>query len=119
MSANSIKLSELPRRLRKDFAVEVSYRRVYTAVLDGAIPAEKDASGTRWEINVDDLPEIAKAMTSVHSIARRIRLSPSCSKARTSALIIRWRPAWRDASTIAAPTTAWRGASILSSQGGL
>lgn len=62
MSANSIKLSELPRRLRKDFAVEVSYRRVYTAVLDGAIPAEKDASGTRWIIDIEDLPLIAKAM---------------------------------------------------------
>ena len=54
-----IKLSEVPRRLRKEFGVVVSYRQVYMAVLDGVIPAEKDTSGSRWLIAPDDLPKIA------------------------------------------------------------
>ena len=62
MPKETINLSELPRRLRKEHGVKISYRRVYTGVLDGDIPAEKDASGTRWKIKVDDLPEIAKTM---------------------------------------------------------
>ena len=57
---NQIKLSELPRRLRDEFGIIVSYRRVYSAVLDGIVPAEKDASGSRWVVGADDLPEIAK-----------------------------------------------------------
>ncbi len=59
---NKIKLSELPRRLRDEFGVTVSYRRLYTAVLDGTVPAERDASGSRWLIDADDLPEIAKTL---------------------------------------------------------
>ena len=62
MSKETIILPAVPRHLRKVFGVKVSYRRVYMGVLDGDIPAEKDASGKRWEIDVDDLPEIAKAM---------------------------------------------------------
>ena len=66
MSKNQIKLSELPRRLRKEFGIEVSYRKTYSAVLDGAIPAEKDASGTRWFVNSKDLRKIAKALKPVN-----------------------------------------------------
>lgn len=66
MSKETIKLSEVPRRLRKEFGVKVSYRRVYTAVLNGDISAERDASGNRWEIGVDNLPEIAKAFKPVN-----------------------------------------------------
>ena len=62
MPKETIILPEVPRYLRKEFEVKVSYRRVYTAVLNGDIPAEKDDTGTRWKIKVDDLPEIAKAM---------------------------------------------------------
>ena len=62
MPKETINLSELPRRLRKDHGVKISYRRAYKDVLDAVIPAEKDDTGTRWKIKVDDLPEIAKAM---------------------------------------------------------
>lgn len=66
MPEETINLSEVPRHLRKAFEVKVSYRRVYTAVLDGKIPAEKDETGTRWKIKVDDLPEIAKVLKPVN-----------------------------------------------------
>ncbi len=61
---DKIKLSETPRRLRDEFNVIVSYRSLYHKVLDGIIPAERDASGGRWVINVSDLPAIAEAMKS-------------------------------------------------------
>ena len=57
-----VKLSEVPRRLRHEFGVSISYRRVYSAVLDGIVPAEKDASGSRWLVDPNDLPEIAEAL---------------------------------------------------------
>ncbi len=61
---DKIKLSETPRRLRDEFDVIVSYRSLYHRVLDGIIPAERDASGGRWVINVSDRPAIAEAMKS-------------------------------------------------------
>ncbi len=61
---DKIKLSETPRRLRDEFDVIVSYRSLYPRVLDGIIPADRDASGGRWVINVSDLPAIAEAMKS-------------------------------------------------------
>ena len=61
-SVKKIKLSELPRRLRDEFGVAISYRRIYTAVLDGIVPAERDASGSRWIIDPDDLAEIATTL---------------------------------------------------------
>ncbi len=64
MSDSKIKLSETARRLRDEFDVIVSYRSLYHRVLDGIIPAERDASGGRWVINVSDLPAIAEAMKS-------------------------------------------------------
>ncbi len=59
---DKIKLSETARRLREDYDVSVSYRSIYHKVLDGIIPAERDASGGRWVINVSDLPTIAEAL---------------------------------------------------------
>ena len=61
-TTNKIKLSEVPRHLRDEFSVAVTYRRLYTAVLDGTIPAGRDASGSRWLVGPDDLPEIAKTL---------------------------------------------------------
>ena len=61
-TASKIKLSEVPRRLRNEFGVSISYRRLYTAVLDGIVPAEKDASGSRWLVDANDLPDIATTM---------------------------------------------------------
>ncbi len=64
MSDSKIKLPETARRLREDYGVVVSYRSIYHKVLDGVIPAERDATGSRWVINVSDLPAIADAMKS-------------------------------------------------------
>ena len=65
MTTNAkIKLSELPRRLRDEFGVSVTYRRLYTAVLDGIVPAERDGSGARWIVDAGDLPEIAETLGS-------------------------------------------------------
>ena len=60
-TTRKIKLPEVTRHLRDDFGVSVSYRRLYTAVLDGIVPAEKDASGSRWLVDANDLPKIAEA----------------------------------------------------------
>ena len=62
MTETKIKLPEAPRRLRDEFGVSISYRRLYTAVLDGMVPAEKDASGSRWLVDANDLPDIAKTL---------------------------------------------------------
>ena len=56
-----IALPEVPHHLREEFGVSVSYRRVYAAVLDGVVPATRDASGRRWVIAADDLPKVAEA----------------------------------------------------------
>ncbi len=61
---DKIKLPETARRLREDFGVIVTYRYLYHRVLDGIIPAERDATGSRWFINISDLPAIADAMKS-------------------------------------------------------
>jgi hypothetical protein len=55
MKTNALKLSEVPRRLRLEFDIAISYRRLYQAVLDASIPAFKDKSGTRWFVNSADL----------------------------------------------------------------
>jgi hypothetical protein len=52
-------LPEACRRLREQAGVRVTYRRLYAAVLDGAIPAVKDESGSQWVIKADDLHPIA------------------------------------------------------------
>ncbi len=62
MPDNKIKLPELPRRLREEFNLVVSYRQVYGAVLDGTIPAERDPSGSRWQVTPNDLPLIAEKL---------------------------------------------------------
>ncbi len=61
-NTRKVKLSEVPRRLRDEFGVSISYRRVYSAVLDGIVPAEKDASGSRWLVEANDLPDIATTL---------------------------------------------------------
>ena len=61
---DKIKLPETARRLREDYGVVVSYRSIYHKVLDGAIPAERDATGSRWVVNVSDLPAIADSLKS-------------------------------------------------------
>ena len=47
--------------------IHVTYRRLYSAVLDGAIPAIKDESGSRWVIKADDLDAIASHFSSLQA----------------------------------------------------
>lgn len=42
-----ISISKIPRILREQYGVEVTYRRIYNLVLDGRIPSRE---GTRWHI---------------------------------------------------------------------
>ena len=55
---NRIPLTELGRALVEHGAT-VSYPRLWRAVCDGRIPAER--VGRQWFINPDDLPVIAEA----------------------------------------------------------
>ena len=75
--ANALKLSELPRRLRLEFDISISYRRLYRAVLDASIPAFKDTSGTKWLVNSADLDLIINrlAPTEVRKRVAKIRSS--------------------------------------------
>jgi hypothetical protein len=49
-------LTDLPRALR-DMGLDVSYRRIWVAVTEGRVPAEKH--GKRWMIKRADLPAVA------------------------------------------------------------
>lgn len=65
MTNEKIMLSEVPGILRKEFDADISYRQLYMGVLDGKVPAEKDASGARWFINRKDLRKIAVALKGI------------------------------------------------------
>ena len=52
----NLKLSDASRRLN------ASYQRVFNGVASGAIPAERDVSGSRWLIDEADLPAIAQTL---------------------------------------------------------
>jgi hypothetical protein len=61
---NRIPLPRVPRALleRNHVRKPVSYKRLYTAVLEGRIPAEQDDNG-RWSVKGDDLSLIAEALS--------------------------------------------------------
>lgn len=56
-----IALADAPRELKKRHGVNISYRKLYTAVLDGRVPAERGDNG-RWTLQKVDLPAIAEAL---------------------------------------------------------
>ena len=62
MTVNTVSLSQLPRILRDKYRRYTTYRKLYSLVLDGRIPAYKDSGGREWLINVDDLPKIAETL---------------------------------------------------------
>jgi hypothetical protein len=64
MEKSTLGLPEACRRLREEAGVRVTYRRLYSAVLVGAIPAVKDETGSRWLIKADDLEAIASYLLS-------------------------------------------------------
>ena len=55
-----ILLPHLPAELRR-LGSPAQYRALYTAALDGRIPAEPGPNG-RWTVSRDDLPKIAAAL---------------------------------------------------------
>lgn len=56
--SETLSLSELPRVLREMTGKRATYARIYRMVVDGDLPAEKNASG-RWIIRRQDLPTYA------------------------------------------------------------
>ena len=60
-TSDKIDLPEVTRRLREEFGVSVSHRRLDAAVLIGVVPVTRDAFGRRWVIAADDLTKVAQA----------------------------------------------------------
>ena len=60
MGNQHIGLAELPRRLRADYGIRVTYKNLYHLVLNGDLPAKKADSGGRWIISVSDLEGISR-----------------------------------------------------------
>ena len=57
-----LNLPDLPRELLSYTGGKtVSYRRLYTRVLNGTLPASRSHGG-RWVIDRDDIPQIAAAL---------------------------------------------------------
>ncbi len=63
-----IPLVDTPRRLKEKHGVTVPYRKLYSKVVDGLIPAERGSNG-RWLIAEEDLPAIADALGAVEPVA--------------------------------------------------
>lgn len=55
-----IKLIDLPRTLQSTTGQSVSYAACYNAVVNGLIPAERNATGTRWLVDARQLPSVIK-----------------------------------------------------------
>lgn len=51
----TLPLTHLPRLLRDMTGKRATYNRIYRMIVDGDLPAEKNASG-RWMIKRQDLP---------------------------------------------------------------
>ena len=56
MTNDKMKLSDASRRLN------VPYMQLYHEVVSNKVPAERNAAGTRWEIQEKNLPAIAAAL---------------------------------------------------------
>lgn len=54
--SRKLALADVSRRLR------VPYMRVYSAVADGTIPAERGPNNSRWLVEESDLPGIAERL---------------------------------------------------------
>lgn len=54
-----IKLIDLPRELRAQ-GISAPYSACYSAAVNGLIPAERNATGTRWVVDAEALPTVIK-----------------------------------------------------------
>jgi hypothetical protein len=60
--ADTLSLSSLPRTLRDMTGKRASYQTLWRKVMDGDLPAEKNAAG-RWMIRREDVADIAAKFT--------------------------------------------------------
>jgi hypothetical protein len=65
-----VPLNLVPRLLRERNITRTppSYRRIYLAVLDGRVPAERAANG-RWSVRICDLKLIAETLNDATAVA--------------------------------------------------
>src|SRR3954453_3791934 len=56
------KISDTLRSLNAKYGSRLNYQRFFLAVVDGRVPAERDATGRFWLINEDDEPHIAHTL---------------------------------------------------------
>jgi hypothetical protein len=56
------KISDTLRSLNAKYGSRLNYQRFFLAVVDGRVPAERDATGRFWLINEDDEPHIARTL---------------------------------------------------------
>lgn len=67
--ANRHPLTDLPRVLiEAGYDDAPKYRTIYTAAVDGRLPAQRDGGG-RWTFNADELPQIIEALGLAHDVA--------------------------------------------------
>jgi hypothetical protein len=59
--ADTLSIADLPRTLRDMTGKRWSYQQLYRMVVDGDLPAEKNASG-RWRVRRSDVPGIAEKL---------------------------------------------------------
>jgi hypothetical protein len=56
------KISDTVRSLNAKYGRRCSYQQFFLAIVDGRVPAERDASGRFWLIDQDDEPLIARTL---------------------------------------------------------
>jgi hypothetical protein len=56
------KISDTVRSLNAKYGRRCTYQQFFMAIVDGRVPAERDATGRFWLINEDDEPHIAHTL---------------------------------------------------------
>jgi hypothetical protein len=56
------KISDTVRSLNAKYGRRCTYQQFFMAIVDGRVPAERDASGRFWLIDEDDEPFIARTL---------------------------------------------------------
>ena len=58
-----VKLVDLPRTLASQGLSGISYNTIYSAAVNGTIPAERTFSGTRWVVDESAIPQIIESFS--------------------------------------------------------
>src|SRR4051812_11224760 len=56
------KISDTVRSLNARYGSRCTYQRFFLAIVDGRVPAKRDATGRFWLIDEDDEPRIARTL---------------------------------------------------------